>query len=343
MSKVEMKELAMQKSEGSAHMCDTEDLLQDLFEQARQYLDHFFDRVDLTQVQKVFEYLFTCKGCAYLSGVGKSGIIAKKIATTLSSCGTKAHFLSPLNALHGDLGVISQGDTVLLFSKSGETDELLQLCPALRNKGAFLIGIVSTGQSRLAKACDLSVILPVEKELCPFDLAPTTSTVVQLLFGDLLAIALMRAKNFTLSEYRQNHPAGRIGKRLTLKVSDIMLKGDALPLCMRDDKLVNVLVELTNKKSGCILIIDEEANLYGIFTDGDLRRALQKHGKEVLERTMSELMVYTPKTTTEETLAFDAMKIMEANQKSAIMMLPVVEGKKLKGLIRLHDLVQSGL
>lgn len=320
----------------------TEELLQELFEQTRRYLDHFFDTVNIDPIEKLCTRLKESNGAIFISGIGKSGIIAQKIAVTLSSCGTKAHFLSPVDALHGDIGVISEGDTVVLLSKSGESDELLQLCPALRNKGAFLAAIVSNSTARLIDACDMHVLLPVEKELCPFDLAPTTSAVVQLIFGDLLAIALMRMKHISLAEYTQNHPGGRIGKRLTMKVQDVMLK-KALPLCFPNDTLADVLVELTNKKCGCVLIIDELMQLLGIFTDGDLRRSLQLFGAAVLSMPMHEIMTKTPKTIEPTALAYDAMQIMEANQKGAIMILPVVVDQKVVGLVQLHSLVQSGL
>ena len=243
------------------------DLVEELFLQSQSHLAYFFDEIDLDQLRMVVDHLLSCRGTVFLTGVGKSGIIAKKIAMTMNSCGVKAGFLSPLNALHGDIGIVSAGDTVLLLSKSGEAEELLSLCPTLRNKGASLVAVVSQENSRLAKACDLTIILPVAKELCPFDLAPTTSTVVQLLFGDLVAIALMRAKNVSIDSFVLNHPAGQIGKRLTLKVKDLMVREKSLPLCGPQALLGESLVELSNKKCGCILVVDEAMHLLGIFTD----------------------------------------------------------------------------
>ena len=319
------------------------DLVEELFLQTQSHLAYFFDTVNLDGLRSVVSHLLGCKGTVFLSGVGKSGIVAKKIAMTMNSCGIKAGFLSPLNALHGDIGIISCDDVVLLLSKSGETDELLALCPALRNKGASLIAVVSSQSSRLAKACDLAIELPVAKELCPFDIAPTTSTTVQLVFGDLVAIALMRSKKVTIDNFVANHPAGQIGKRLILKVADLMVRGSALPVCGPKTALVDVLVELSNKKSGCVMIVGENMHLMGVFTDGDLRRALQKHKAEALSLSIDELMTKTPRTINANALAYDAMKEMESNQKGAITSLAVVEDGILVGLIRLHDIIQSGL
>ncbi len=320
-----------------------QDLVEELFLQTQSYIAHFFEKLNLDAVRSVVEMLLCCEGTLFLSGVGKSGIVAKKIAMTMNSCGIRSGFLSPLNALHGDIGIISEDDVVLLLSKSGETDELLNLCPALRNKGASIIAVVSNGSSRLAKAADKVVMLPVAKELCPFDIAPTTSTTVQLIFGDLLAMALMRSKKVSIDNFVENHPAGQIGKRLTFKVKDLMMRGAALPLCPPHTLLVDVLVELSNKKAGCVLIVDDEMHLLGLFTDGDLRRALQKHSAEALTLPISELMTKTPRSISPDAMAYDAMQQMESNQKGAITSLAVVENGKLTGLVRLHDIIQSGI
>lgn len=320
-----------------------QDLVEDLFIQTQGHLAYFFEKLNLDSLRQIIIHLLACKGTVFLSGVGKSGIIAKKIAMTMNSCGIKSGFLSPLNALHGDIGIVSGDDVLILLSKSGETDELLNLCPAIRNKGASIIAVVSSNDSRLAKACDFSIVLPVAKELCPYDIAPTTSTTVQLIFGDLVAIALMRSKKVTIDNFVLNHPAGQIGKRLTLRVSDLMLRGLKLPICRPKELLVDILVELTNKKSGCIFIVDDENKLLGVFTDGDLRRALQKHQGRALSLAIDELMTKTPRTIAPGALAYDAMKEMESNQKGAITSLAVVENGVLVGLVRLHDIIQTGL
>ncbi len=241
-------------------------MLKSLVDNQRQSINHFLDKLDLDQTHKIIEALIDCPGAIFFTGVGKSGLIAKKIAVTLVSTGTRAMYISPINAVHGDLGMLSDQDAFVFVSKSGESDELLSLLPAIRNKGPKMIGIVCNEKSRLAQACHLSIHLPLLSELCPFDLAPTNSTTVQLMFGDLLAIALMNKKNFTKEAFIQNHPAGRIGKRLTMKVKDLMLAGSGIPLCRAGDKLVDTLVELSNKKCGCVLIVDTNKKLMGIFT-----------------------------------------------------------------------------
>ena len=319
-------------------------MLKDLIRKEREYLDQFFDQLDVPALDKAIEMLRVCSGVIFFSGVGKSGLIAKKIAMTMTSTGTRALYISPTDALHGDIGIVTDQDVFVLLSKSGESDELLNLIPSLRNKGAKLIAMVSNPRSRLAQAADLTVILHVEKELCPFDMAPTISTTAQMIVGDLLAIALMQLKAFSQDQFVQNHPAGRIGKRITMKVQDLMVQGISLPICKPTDKLVEVLVELSNKRCGCILITDSNQQMQGIFTDGDLRRALQNKGADVLHTPMKDLMTVSAKYIGPHQLAWEAMQIMEADQKKAITVLPVLQdGKKVVGLIKLHDILQSGL
>jgi len=319
-------------------------MLKELFEKERTTLNNFFDHLDLKSSEQLFEMLKDCKGLMIITGVGKSGMVAEKIALTLTSTGSRAFFLSPANALHGDIGIVTKDDIFLMISKSGESDELLQLIPALRNKGVKLVAIVNNSKSRLAKACDFCVTLPLEKELCPFDMVPSTSSVIQMIFGDVMAIALMTHKNFSLMEYAMNHPSGKIGRSLTLRVKDLMLAGKDIPLCTPSDKLVDTLVELSNKKCGCVLIVDQEQTLLGIFTDGDLRRALQKHGPEALQATMGMLMSTSPRYILDEDLASKALNVMEEDQKRPITVLAVVDSNhKIAGLIKMHDILQSGL
>jgi len=317
---------------------------QALFETERRYINYFFDNLDCDIVETLLQQLLGCSGHVICSGVGKSGIIAQKIATTMTSTGTPALYLSPTDAVHGDLGIVGCRDIVLLFSKSGESDELLNLVPYLRNKGAEVIAVVSNSESRLAKACSLAIELPLEGELCPFGLAPTTSAALQLIFGDVLAVLLMKERGFSLDDYALNHPSGRIGKRITMKVKDLMLAGEKIPLCNPTDTLADILVELSNKRCGCLLVVDDDHQLLGIFTDGDLRRALQAHKGAVMSARITQLMTPSPKTIFPEAMAWDAMKIMEADQKHPITVLPVVdEQSRVVGLIKMHDILQSGL
>lgn len=317
-------------------------MIKELFETEKKILDNFFNCIDVGAVEKLFDILKNCEGLILTTGVGKSGLVAEKIALTLTSTGTRAFFLSPINALHGDIGSASEGDVFLLISKSGESEELLQMIPFLKKRGVKPIAIVNQGNSRLAKQCDMAVVLPLERELCPHNLVPTTSAVTQMIFGSALAVGLMKAKNFSVSDYAMNHPAGKIGRRLTLKVDDLMLKNGDVPLCSPDDKLVDILVELSNKKCGCMLVADKNKRLLGIFTDGDLRRALQDFGSKALESKMESLMTKTTRFISSNEMASTALAMMETGR--PIMVLPVVEkDREIIGLIKMHDILQSGL
>ncbi len=319
-------------------------MLKELFELNRATINYFFDHVDLEAAERIFTVMKECEGTLCFTGIGKSSVVAKKIAVTMISTGTRALYLSATNALHGDLGLVTDKDVFVIFSKSGESEELLNLAPYIRNKGAKLIAIVSQTHSRLAKACNLSIVLPVEQELCPFNLAPTTSTTIQMIFGDVMTVALMREKRFTLDDYALNHPAGRIGKRITLKVGDLMLTGNRIPTCKGSDIALNILSELSSKGCGCIMVVDETGILEGIFTDGDLRRALQQHGIAALEKPVHDLMTTTPRCISDNLLAWEAMKEMEKDQKRPITSMPVTDDqKRLLGLIKMHDILQSGL
>lgn len=314
-------------------------MLEKLFKDQRVLINAFFDAIDLKQAQAVLDACLQCQGKIVFSGVGKSGIVAEKLATTLTSTGTRAQHMTPTDARHGDIGMLDPADLLVVLSKSGESDELIDLMPLAKMRNVKTIAWVSNPASRLSKLCDLSMELPLKKELCPFDLAPTTSSALQLIFGDILTVALMEKKQFSLDAYAMNHPAGSIGKKLTMHVRDLMLKGDALPLCSADTLLTDALEELSNKRCGCLLIVDEGC-LIGIFTDGDLRRLLQKSGsiagiklKDVMQTTFSSIGA--------DLLAFDALKLMEGEKR--VMMLPVTKGRHLIGLIHLHDILQAGI
>lgn len=315
--------------------------LRPLVEKQEQFLQPYFATLDWEKGEEIIDRCFHCKGHIILTGVGKSGLIAEKIAMTLISTGTRALYLPTLNFLHGDIGAVGEEDLVLMLSKSGESQELLTLLPPLKQKGSTIIALTSDEKSRLAKKADLSLYLPLEKELCPFDLAPTISTTVQLLFGDALAVALMEKKGFTLEGYAQNHPSGSIGKKITCRVADLMLKGDQLPLCEKDEKLVNLIVLLSDKKCGCLLVVDGEKHLLGVFTDGDLRRALQQEGSAALEKPIGDWMNRDPIILHPQDLAYTAMKKMQNTR--YVMVAPVLENKKVVGLIRMHDIIHEGI
>lgn len=318
-------------------------MLKTLFEKQKKEIDHFYSAVDVSLAEKVFEKILSCSGVVILSGVGKSGHIAQKISATMISTGTKASFLCPSHALHGDLGFVSSNDVFLMFSKSGESQELIDLLPYVQKKGAFVIAVVSQKNSRLAKSADMTMVLPVEQELCPFDLAPTISTAVQLLFGDCLAIALMQARQFSIENFAANHPAGLLGRKITMRVVDLMLQEESLPMAKLNDRLIDMLHELSAKKCGCLLVCDEDKHLMGIFTDGDLRRAIQLQGANALQMKLSELMTSAPLTVAPHLLVLEAVRKMEEDTSRLVTVLPVVVGGKPIGVLRMHDVIQAGL
>lgn len=319
-------------------------MLEELIKNGQHYLNHFFLNLDLKATEDILNELEKCSGTVFFSGIGKSEVMAKKIAVTMTSTGTKAQFMAPTNALHGDIGMLAAGDLFVMLSRSGETNELIDLVPFVKNKGVKTIAIVSDEKSRLSKLCDMSIGLPLARELCPFNLVPTTSTQIQMIFGDILTVALMKRKNFTLDAYAENHPSGKIGRRINVKVEDLMLRTGDIPTCSPDVPLLNAIVELSKKRCGCVMVIDEERHLLGIFTDGDLGRSLNRQGSEVLSRPLSTLMNKNPKCISKDRLAWDALQKMEADPEHPITVLAVTdEAGKLSGVIKMHDILQAGV
>ncbi len=318
-------------------------MLKTLFHQQQEYINYFFSHLDYGEAEEVFRAFAACSGTVLFTGVGKSGIIAEKLAMTLISTGTKAMYLPATNALHGDIGVLTEKDILVFLSKSGGSEELLQLLPAVRKRGAKTIAFVSNQSSRLAHEVDQTMYLPLQRELCPFDLAPTTSAILQLIFGDVIAVALMKEKKFSLNDYAMNHPAGIIGKKISLKVEDIMIKGPHLPICQLEDSLAEALITLSDKQCGCVLAVDHRRRLRGIFTDGDLRRAIQQKQPNILDHKMGSLITESFLSVTPTKMAVEAMKVMQQKKGKWVKELPVIDNEKLVGLIRMHDIVQSGI
>lgn len=298
------------------------------------------------EIDRVMTLLTGCKGKIVLLGVGKSGIIAQKIAATMISSGTAAVHLHPSDALHGGLGVVSTDDVVLLLSNSGETDELLQLLPYLKRREVPLVAIVGNLKSTIAQRADAVLDASVDQEACPLNLAPTTSTTVALAIGDALAMALMSGRGLTEDDFAHNHPAGQLGKRLTLRVADLMHAGTANPTISADAAWMEIITTITHFGLGAVNVIDREGRLEGIITDGDLRRSLQRLSSADLAFAnirCDDLMTRDPIVANAEMLAFDALRLME-DRPSQINVLPVVDEQGLCiGLVRLHDIVRSGL
>jgi len=274
-------------------------------------------------------------------GIGKSGVIAQKIAQTLTSTGTAAVFVHPSDALHGSLGMICEGDVAIAISNSGETDEIILLLPALQKRNVPLIGIVGDLESTIARRADATLDASVDREACPLDLAPTASTTVALAIGDALAMTLMEEKGLTANDFAANHPAGRLGKRLTITVGDLMHPSPNISV---NADWLQVVGAISRYALGAVNVIDSDGLLTGIITDGDLRRTIERTQADRLNHlTASDMMTHKPITVTSDLLAYDALQLME-NRPSQIAVLPVVdETGNASGLIRLHDIVRSGL
>ena len=297
------------------------------------------ERIDATFARAV-ETMFHCKGRVVVSGMGKSGIVARKIVATLNSTGTPALFLHPSDAVHGDLGMVRKEDVVIYVSKSGDTAELVSLLPMLKRIGVPVISMLGNSTSKLAQASDIILDVSVAEEACPHDLAPTTSTTATLAFGDALAMALLNMRNFTAEEFAMYHPGGNLGKRLFLKVEELMVKGDAVPRVKKNIPVRDAILEMTSKRLGATCVLDENNKLIGIVTDGDLRRLLHKT-TDVTHITAEMMMSKHPKTINEGTLAAVALQEMEAYN---ITQLIVVDSDhRPVGMLHLHELVKAGL
>ena len=301
-------------------------------------------RLDREQVGHVVEVLANCKGKVVILGVGKSGIIGQKIAATMTSTGTAALYLHPSDALHGSLGIVQQDDVVIVLSNSGETDEIVAMLPYLKNRDVPILAIVGNLNSTLARRADAVLDASVDQEACPLNLAPTTSTTVALAIGDALAMTVMKVKGLTTDDFAVNHPAGRLGKRLTLRVGDLMHREGENPTIATGSSWVDVVRAISKGGLGAVCVLDGDGRLAGIITDGDLRRAIEQTSHESLkELTGDDFMTRKPVVVTPELLAFDALRLME-DRPSQISVLPVVDGEeKCVGLIRVHDIVRSGL
>jgi len=296
-------------------------------------------RVD-ANFEKAGNLILACKGKVVVTGMGKPGFIGAKISATLSSTGTPSLYLHPADAIHGDLGRVTRDDIVLALSNSGETEEILRLLPTLKKIGAKLIAMVGNIDSTLARYSDVVLNVAVKKEACPLNLAPTASTTAMLAMGDALAIALLDKRGFREEDFAFFHPGGAIGKRLLLRVEDIMRKGKANPIVKEDTKIKNVLLKITEARAGSASVINKKGALIGIFTDGDLRRHLGVDAALPVRR-VREVMTKDPITISKDMLAADAFRILREKK---IDEIPVVDNKRRPiGLIDVQDLLKAGL
>ena len=286
------------------------------------------------------EQLLACRGRVIVTGMGKSGHIGNKIAATLASTGTPSFFVHPAEASHGDLGMITSDDAVIALSNSGETAEVLAILPVIKRKGAVLIGITGRADSTLARLADVHLLVAAREEACPLNLAPTSSTTAALAMGDALAIALLEARGFTAEDFALSHPGGALGRRLLLTVNDVMHSGERLPTVSTSASLSEALLEMTRKGLGMTTVIDEKNRLAGIFTDGDLRRMLDR-GIDVRQATVVEVMSVDPITIATGRLAAEALQIMESRKINGLIVCD--EQQRPLGALNMHDLLRAGV
>lgn len=286
--------------------------------------------------EEAVRLLAEAPGRAIVSGIGKSGLIARKVAATFASTGRPASFVHPAEASHGDLGMIQAGDVVMCLSWSGETAELADIIQYTRRYRIPLIAITADPESSLARQADIRLVLPQAQEACPHGLAPTTSTTMQLVLGDALAMALLEAKGFTARDFGVFHPGGKLGARLVF-VRDVMHQGDQIPRVGLDARMAEAVVEITQKRVGCVCVVDGEGRLAGLVTDGDLRRHMRS---DLMDAPVAEIMTRAPRTIEPDALAAEALELISHN----ISVLPVVDGdRKVIGVVHFHDLLRRGV
>ncbi len=282
--------------------------------------------------------ILNTKGRVIVTGMGKSGHIGRKIAATMASTGTPAHYVHPGEASHGDIGMITSDDIVIALSNSGNTSEITALLPVLKRKGVSIISFTGNQDSELAKAADFNIDASVEEEACPLGLAPTSSTTVALVLGDALAMALLEAKGFTPDDFAVSHPGGSLGRKLLVKVSDVMHSGADIPKVVADTPIITALIEMSNKGFGMTTVSDASGKLLGVFTDGDLRRTIDS-GKDVRTLTIGEAVSSNYRFISQSALAAEAAKIMEETK--VYVLIVKDDNDKLVGIVKMHDLLQA--
>lgn len=289
---------------------------------------------------KAVDILYNCKGRVIVTGMGKSGLIGKKIAATMSSTGTPAYFLHPAESTHGDSGVITRNDVIIAISNSGETQELLNLLPLIKRFGCEMIGMTGNLNSTLAKTSEVTLDISVEREACPLGKAPTASTTATLAMGDALAVCLMEKKGFTKEDFLMYHPSGKLGKGLTYKVRDLMITGDKMPVVSDDETFTDVINTISEYKLGMAMVVDSDRKLSGVLTDGDIRRTVIKY-HDISTLRIKDVMTSNPKRITSDAYAASALNLME---KFSITALAVVDENNVPvGVIHVHDLLRAGV
>jgi arabinose-5-phosphate isomerase len=314
-------------------------IAREVIEIEAQMINNLTRRIDQYFVDAC-NYLHNCEGRIVVIGVGKSGHISKKIAATFASTGSPAFFIHPSEAKHGDIGMITKKDVILALSNSGESEEIISILPFLKRLQIPLIALTGKPQSALAKAATVHIDVSVEKEACPLGLAPTSSTTAALVMGDALAMVLLDKRGFTKNDFALSHPGGTLGKRLLLMVNEIMHKQGAVPVVTMNASLKEALVEMTQKKLGMTTVVNENGELAGIFTDGDVRRTLDKE-TDIHRTEIHGLMSKNPKTISSNTLAAEALNMMEKFKITALVVID--EMRKPTGIIHIHDILRAGV
>ena len=301
------------------------------------------NRID-ERFEKAVEMLLKCKGRVVVTGMGKSGLIGKKIAATLASTGTPALFLHPAESIHGDLGMVTRGDTVIALSNSGETEELALMLPSLKRLGIKIIALTGNIESTLAKNSDVVIDIGVKEEACPLGLAPTASTTATLAMGDALAVVLLDQRGFKQEDFACFHPGGTLGKKLLLRVRDLMHAGDAVPIVSEETLIKDAIYEISSKKMGITAVLNTAGKLVGVISDGDLRRWMEKtekSGENLLAKKAKDIMTRKPKVANKDALAAEAVSLMEKNSITCLIVSD--SGARPEGVIHLHDLLKAGV
>ncbi len=291
--------------------------------------------------EKAVDIVYSSKGKVVITGMGKSGLVGKKIAATLASTGTPAFFLHPAEASHGDLGMVTSDDVIIAISNSGETEEILGLMPFLKRFNVHIISITGNPNATLSKVADVTLDVSVKKEAYPIGVVPTASTTAAMAMGDALAVALLLKRGFKEEDFAFFHPRGSIGKKLLIKVRDLMLAGESLPLVLHETPMSKAVIEMSSKRLGHAIVLDNDGKIAGVITDGDVRRGLERWGGKFFDLPANEVMTRNPKTVSGEELAAKALSIMESYSITALV-VPDNKGKPL-GIIHLHDILKQGI
>lgn len=323
--------------------CNNEDALSIAKRVLKTEADAVFALIDKLNddFEKAVDIIFNARGRVVVTGMGKSGLVGKKIAATLASTGTPAFFMHPAEASHGDLGMVTSRDVIIAISNSGETDEIMDLIPFLKRFNVSVLSMTGNPNSTLSRAADVNLDVSVKEEACPLGITPTASTTATLAMGDAVAVALLVKRGFRQEDFASFHPAGSLGKKLFIRVKDLMHKGDALPVIGPSASVMDAVMVISSKRLGIAIVAGTDGKILGVVTDGDVRRGIQKWGKDFFDMKAEEVMSTNPRSILEGELAAKALSVMESNSITSLV-VPDTEGKAL-GIIHLHDILKEGI